>query len=116
MIVSQSEMKRERREKMRGGDGAVDMLHLVDGGTLSGARLFSEITLEKGCSIGSHTHTGETEYYYILSGSGSVAEDDGTRNVRAGDLVITGNGASHSIRNDGEEALRFIALILLDQA
>ncbi len=115
MIITEGDMKLERREEMRGGAGAVAIRHLVAGEELSGGRLFSEINLEKGCSIGSHTHTGETEYYYILSGNGTVVEDSGTKQVSPGDLVITGNGESHSIRNSGEETLRFIALILLDQ-
>jgi quercetin dioxygenase-like cupin family protein len=115
MIISKGDMKLEQREEMRGGTGAVSILHLADGDKLSGARLFSEVSLEKGCSIGSHTHTGETEYYYILSGKGTVAEDGGIKQVLPGDLVVTGNGESHSIRNSGEETLRFIALILLDQ-
>ncbi len=114
MIINKSGMVLEQKEEMRGGTGVVSILHLVAAEKLSGGRLFSEVSLEKGCSIGSHTHTGETEYYYILSGKGTVVEDSGTKQVSPGDLVVTGNGESHSIRNSGEETLRFIALILFD--
>lgn len=114
MIKTAEAMRLEEREKMRDGEGLVRVLHLVEKEELSGGRLFSTVTLEKGCSIGPHTHSGETEYYYIIEGEGSVTEEDGEKPVHPGDLVITGNGASHAIRNSGTGSLRFIALILID--
>jgi mannose-6-phosphate isomerase-like protein (cupin superfamily) len=43
-----------------------------------------------------------------------VTEADGEKIVKKGDLVITGNGASHAIRNEKSEPLVFLALIILD--
>lgn len=100
---------------MRGGEGdALQHLLLSDGDMAKHARLFATMVLKEGCSIGEHRHDGETEYYYILSGSGIVTEADGDKEVKTGDLVITGNGESHSIRNNGKEDLVFLALIILD--
>jgi len=114
MIIRQDSMKSERREQMRGGAGSVAITHIVDKDAIRHARLFSRITLGAGDEIGPHVHEQETEYYYIISGEGVVTEDDGEHSVSAGDVVVTGNGASHSIRNSGSVPLVFVALIILD--
>jgi len=115
MIIRQASMRNEVKEHMRDGAGTVALRHLLSPEQIPGGRLFSELTLAPGSSIGQHTHTGETEYYYILEGAGEVDEGSGPIAIAAGDLVVTGNGESHSIRNDGDTPLRFIALILFDQ-
>ena len=114
MIKTSKDMRIEERDNMRGGPGRVIIQHIIEKEQLQHARLFSQITLQPGDGIGPHTHTGETEYYYILEGSGKVVEDDGEKSVSAGDVVITGNGESHSITNTGAVTLKFIAIIILD--
>lgn len=114
MIIQKSEMKSTIRTQMRGGTGEVTLTTLMEEGTMAHTRLFATLTLEEGCSIGEHDHVNETEYYWILSGSGIVTEADGEKEVHAGDLVVTGGGASHAIRNDNKETLVFLALIILD--
>ncbi len=114
MIKTSEHMRIEDREHMRNGPGHVVIQHIMENEQLHHARLFSRITLQPGDGIGPHTHTGETEYYYILEGTGKVVEDDGEKTVAAGDVVITGNGESHSITNTGSVTLEFIALIILD--
>ncbi|HPX29267.1 MAG TPA: cupin domain-containing protein [Sphaerochaeta sp.] len=114
MIKRADEMKTDIRSKMRGGSGEAHFTYLMDANEVPHARLFSTITLEPGSSIGEHTHTGEIEYYWILQGEGIVTERDGEKIVKKGDLVITGGGESHAIRNEGSEPLRFLALIILE--
>jgi mannose-6-phosphate isomerase-like protein (cupin superfamily) len=114
MIKRKEEMQHSIREKMRGGAKEVHVLDLMEKGTMAHCRLFSKMTLIPGASIGEHEHIGETEYYWILQGEGIVTEKDGEHKVKEGDLVITGNGAKHAIRNDGKEDLVFLALIILD--
>ena len=112
MVIHRSEMRVEDKERMRDGEGTTRLLHMVDGSTQKNARLFAEVTLNPGCSIGDHRHDTETEYYFILSGTGSV-NDDGTEvEVKQGDSIITGNGASHSIKNTGSVPLVFHAVIV----
>lgn len=115
MIKKKSEMKINMIEHMRGGDGTAireDILSQDD--MAKHSRLFSLFTLKKGCSIGEHEHKKETEYYYIVSGKGIVTAKDGERVANAGDVVITGDGESHSIRNEEDEDLVFVAVIILD--
>ena len=112
MVVHRNEMKSETREKLRDGEGSTQFIHLLDGSKEKNARLFAEITLKPGCSIGYHKHESETEYYFILSGSGTVNDDGKEVQVKQGDSIITGNGASHSIKNSGSVPLVFHAVIV----
>ena len=112
MVIHRGEMKVEEKERMRDGEGVTRLTHLLDGSTQKNARLFAEITLNPGCSIGKHQHDSETEYYFIISGTGIVDDDGNEVQVKQGDSIITGNGASHSIKNTGSEALVFHAVIV----
>ena len=112
MVIHRNEMKVEEKERMRDGEGITHLTYLLDGSTQKNAKLFAEITLNPGCSIGYHRHESETEYYFILSGTGTVNDDGKEVEVKQGDAVITGNGASHSIKNTGSVPLVFHAIIV----
>ena len=112
MVIHRNEMKTEIKEHLREGEGSVQMIHLVDGSTQKNARLFTEMTLNPGCSIGYHKHDSETEYFFILSGTGTVNDDGKEVQVKPGDSIITGNGAFHSIKNTGDVPLLFHAVIV----
>ena len=112
MVIQRKEMKIEERERMRDGEGSTNLIYLLDAGTERNARMFAEVTLNPGCSIGYHPHDSETEYYFILSGTGTVNDDGNEVQVKQGDSVITGNGASHSIKNTGSVPLVFHAVIV----
>jgi mannose-6-phosphate isomerase-like protein (cupin superfamily) len=107
-------MEKQVREKMRGGDGEVEILQIFTQEEMKGhARMLAKVRLAKGCSIGTHPHNDEEEVYYILSGRGSVTDDGKDYDVGPGDAVLTGGGSSHSIRNDADEPLDFMAIIML---
>ena len=112
MVIRRSEMIVEERERMRDGEGKAQLRYLLDGSTQKNARMFAEITLNPGCSIGYHRHDSETEYYFILSGTGLVNDDGKEIEVKPGASVITGNGAFHSIKCTGSEPLVFHAVIV----
>lgn len=108
-------MEIQRIENMRGGEGHVFIKHILDKEQLNDkCRLYAQVTLEPGCSIGYHEHQKESETYYILSGEG-VYDDNGTkRTVKVGDMTYTPDGMGHGMANEGNENLVFMALILLD--
>ena len=112
MVVKRSTMKTEVREKMRGGDGCAEIVQMLDCENEKNIRLLAELTLQPGSSVGYHNHESETEYYIILSGNGIVNDDGKDTPVKAGDVIITGNGASHSISNSGAVPLVFHAVIV----
>lgn len=114
MIKRMAEMKSEIREQMRGGKGSVELIHILNREEMKGkVRLFAKIVLNPGCSIGLHEHVDEEEAYYIVKGNGTVTDNGKTAEVQAGDVILTGDGASHSIENTGDEPLEFIAVVML---
>lgn len=115
MVIKSKDMPVSMREHLQGGSGAVECTVVVPQSSMIHARLFNLLRLRKGDSIGVHEHHNEVEYYYILSGRGIVSGPDGEEAADAGDVVITGWGASHAIRNDGDEDLVFLAVISTEE-
>ena len=104
-----------RIENMCGGTGHVIIKDILEGDELKGkCGLYSQVTIEKGCSLGYHEHHGETETYYILSGQGEYDDNGVKRPVKAGDITITPDGKGHGLANTGETDLVFMALIIFD--
>lgn len=113
MIRHESEMKVEVRENMRGGTGPVRFMHYFSKEEFgANTRLCTKLTLPPGVSIGPHAHEKEDEIFIITKGQGML--DDGTAESRVsiGDAILTGKGESHSIRNDGNDDLEIIAMIM----
>jgi len=99
---------------IRGGNGEVEMHQIINSAEeLCGkGRLFNKMILTPGNSIGEHYHTGDNEYFYILSGTGLYNDNGNVVRVQAGDTAICYDGQYHSMVNDGDAPLEFIALIL----
>jgi Mannose-6-phosphate isomerase len=69
--------------------------------------------LQPGFEVGEHTHHGNYEVYYVLSGLRHVpAATVRRRPWTAGTVTFTGDGESHVLRNDGDTPLEFLALVL----
>lgn len=113
MVKHRNEMTREVRQEMRGGNGDVHFLHLMNPDESYGKlRVCSEITLEKGCSIGRHSHGPEAELFIVKQGIATVDDDGVIKKCSAGDIIYTGNGAFHSLMNEDDEALTVYALVI----
>lgn len=76
------------------------------------ALMFNIITLPSGSRIKEHPHIDDAEIYYILEGEAEVTDNGTVAIMRAGDVMFTGNGASHSIANKSGKDVRFLACIL----
>jgi uncharacterized cupin superfamily protein len=102
-----------REGNVQHGNGIIRMKDLATKEQMyDHARLFSHITVDPGCSIGYHTHTDETEFYYILRGD-AVFSDNGTESVlHTGDIAATGYGEGHSLENRTDSPVELIALIV----
>lgn len=116
--VVESEAMKTRTEIVRGlagGNGEVVKKHILTAAELNDkTRMFAEITLSPGCSIGYHEHCGESETYYILAGTGDYDDNGEKRAVVPGDVTFTPSGKGHGLANAGTTDLVFIALILRD--
>ena len=114
MVIERSKMEKEVRPRMREGKGECTITLLAGRQLQKHCRVFSEIEIPAGASIGLHDHIAETEYYLIQEGKGLV-DDDGTLvAVNPGDVVVTTGGAKHSIEAIGNSPLKLVAVIVTD--
>ena len=114
MIKRKEQMHLEVKENMRDGEGSINILHLLKKDEIKGnSRLCAKITINPGDSIGLHSHDNEEEIFYVISGKGEVNDDGVIDKLNPGDVLLTGDGAKHSVKNIGDEALEMIAIILL---
>lgn len=106
----------EQIEGLAGGKGTVTVEHIVTGDELLGAgKMYAKVTLPPGTSIGVHTHTGETEPYFILEGVGDFRDNDGTvTTVTPGDCCLIKPGQCHGMSNPYNADLVFMAFIYYD--
>ena len=74
-------------------------------------RVFGHTTVYPGSKIGLHTHKGDAETYYILSGHGKYNDNGTIVDVQPGDVYYCGDGECHSIEAI-DEPIEMIALIL----
>ena len=114
MIIRASERVFETRHEMRGGKGDVSLAQLPAQALAKHVRLLSELTIPPGAGIGTHTHSGETEYFYIVEGGGTVDDNGASAHVQPGDVLVTGGGAQHNIENHSNAPLRLIAIIVTE--
>ena len=105
--------KPERLEHLKGGAGHLERYALLSPEEMLGAgTVCARMVLQPGCEVGEHTHHGNYEVYYFLSGRGVYRSNGETTTVDAGTVTFTGDGESHALRNDGPEPLEFMAFVL----
>jgi mannose-6-phosphate isomerase-like protein (cupin superfamily) len=113
MIKKKNLQEIETREKMRDGTGEVTVRHYLKPEEIKArTRLCAELILPPGASIGPHDHVDEDEIYLIQKGQGLMTDGGKEFPVAAGDAILTGQGASHSIKNTGAEDLIVTAVII----
>ena len=113
MITRKQERQTQRREAMRGGNGAA-LLTPASRQSPDNLRLFSEIRLAPGASIGYHVHENETELFLFLEGEGRVMDDETEVLVHPGDSMATFSGHGHSVESVGDTDLVLVAVIVKD--
>ena len=67
--------------------------------------------MHPGSQLGLHTHKGDSETYYILSGRGEYNNNGTIIDVQPGDVYYCPAGECHSIKAVGEP-IEMISLIL----
>lgn len=116
MIRERDEKNYERKPSPFQGAGEILVRDLLEGrdGMYQSGRFFGHTTIFPGSSIGYHVHQGESETYYILSGTARFNDNGAVRMLHAGDVAFTGAGEGHGIEAVGKEPVELIALILDD--
>lgn len=113
MIRKAADCVKKHNENMRGGNGTVEITNFASPDELNNkGRLFANITLKPGCSIGYHVHENESELFYVMTGE-AVYNDNGTEyTVSAGDVMICPSGSGHAVANNSAETTELCAVIL----
>ena len=113
MIRKAADCKKVYNEKMRGGNGTVEITNFATPEELNNkGRLFANITLKPGCGIGFHMHENESELFYVMKGE-VLYNDNGTEYpLSAGDVMICPAGSGHAIACNGDEAAEVCAVIV----
>ena len=113
MIKYNADLKKEYRENMRGGNGTVEITNFATPAELNDkGRLFANITLKPGCSIGYHVHENDSELFYLMKGT-ALYNDNGVEcTLSAGDVMVCPAGTGHSIANNGDEDVEVCAVIV----
>ena len=66
--------------------------------------------IEPGGEIFPHTHDGQTETFYILSGSALCTMAESRSEVQGGQCCIAPPGVLHGLKNEGDEPVELMAL------
>ena len=113
MIRKAADCKKVFNEKMRGGNGTVEITNFASPEELNNkGRLFANITLKPGCSIGYHVHEKDSELFYVMKGE-ALYNDNGVESVvSAGDVMLCPAGTGHSVANNGQEDVELCAVIV----
>ena len=113
MIRRASEITPSTVEGFKGGKGPLISREIRSAEELGAhGRKFGYTVLPPGSSIGTHTHAGDSETYYVLKGKGRYYDNGTWFEIGPGDMTHCPDGESHGIENTGTEPLEFIALIL----
>ena len=113
MIRKPSEMRSEVRENMRGATGSITIQHYFEKGEFGAkVRLCSHLIIPPGAGIGAHQHDTQDEVFIIQKGTGILDDGETQTRVSPGDAILTGNGASHAVQNDGDKDLEISAMIV----
>lgn len=116
MIRKNSEKTVERKPAPFNGTGEITVRSLLNGPEEMSqkGRVFAHTTVYPGSAIGYHIHKGDSETYYILSGTGKYNDNGTITTVTAGDVAYCAPGEGHGIECISEEPIEMIALILYE--
>jgi len=72
--------------------------------------VLSSTELKSHKSTNGHTHPGQEEVYYFVSGTGIMYLNNVGRKVAPGDVVLIEDGVHHRVVNDTLESLYFVCV------
>ena len=100
-------------EGLAGGKGKAYVNHIISREDLMGhGRMYAKVVLPPGSSVGWHQHLKETEPYFILKGEADFIDNDkSVTKVGPGDCCVIEVGQYHSIENNSDSDVEFMALI-----
>lgn len=112
MLIKKEEQVRNLVANMRGGDGTVDKRDYPLSAMPENAKMFAEVRLEPGCSIGTHRHTGEYEIFFGKEGEITLNDNGTEKLLCAGDFALCPDGEEHGIANRTDKPAAVYAAII----
>jgi len=106
MVIDFDDIKECRTMNFKGGKGPLDSRSFSDDDVKI---MYS--TLRPGSSTGLHTHNGNSEVIYIISGEATFHYDDTTEVVRVGQCHYCPEGHSHYMENLTDHDLVYLAIV-----
>mgnify|MGYP001776380157 FL=1 len=106
MNIDFSEMELSVLPSFKGGEKELRAKMFFDGTN----RIMKGLLIP-GASIGMHTHEDSSEIIFITSGRGSVILDGDSSPVYAGLCHYCPKGHTHSLVNDSDADLEFLAVV-----
>ena len=98
----------QRDRESHGGKGQYFVRTLL--ATVPGSifKYVRDLTLYPGSSIGEHLHSGDEEFYFVVSGTGVMVVDADEHPVGPGSAVLTQSGSRHGLRSRAQKACGFL--------
>lgn len=113
MYVRKADQPIDYLENAFGGKGKIECRNFLTVADAAGSgRRFSINTVQPGDSLGYHSHNGEFEIYLVLKGTAKIVDDGEEYLLHEGDMMQCKSGHSHSIANETDEIMEFLALII----
>lgn len=106
MKINFEEIEEKSLPNFKGGEKSMEARMYVDE-----KHKIMRGTLQKGATIGLHTHDTSSEIIYILSGKGTMIYDDTEETLLPGECHYCPKGHSHSLQNHQNEPLVFFAVV-----
>lgn len=106
MLIDFTSMETKALPNFKGGEKEMSSKMYVDG--------MNRIMYNKlipGASIGLHTHEDSSEIIYFFEGTGKVVYDGEEERVDAGSCHYCPKGHSHTLINDSDTDLIFLAIV-----
>ena len=91
---------------MRGGEGEARLQSFADENNK-----ILKLTLVPGASLGLHTHEGNSEIVYVLSGTGTMLCDGAEEPLTPGVCHYCPMGHEHKLMNTGTEELTVLGIV-----
>ena len=106
MIIDYKKIEEETLLNFKGGNGELITRNFID----ENNKIMCS-RLKPGAASGYHTHEGNSEIVYILSGKGHFVYDGNEEAFQTGDVHYCPMGHSHAMFNDGDKDLVYFAIV-----
>lgn len=107
MVIDFDKIAEVHQMNFKGGQGLLDTRNYVD----EKVKIMYS-TLRPGATTGLHTHEGNCEIVYVISGEATFHYDDTVETVRVGQCHYCPMGHSHYMENQTDHDLVYFAIVV----